>query len=222
MLIYIGYLTLNIYYYYYYSNNKIGRLHRIQNQTARILKRRCNHITPVSRELHWLRIHEIIIFNLLLLKHKTVYNTASEYVNDLIRLNVKGTTMCTCTYFEPLRLEDPYYKRINKTHTQKKLIYNHRNNTHNIYNIFCTYQNNPIEAVQHIFWIYVDMNRILKQVLLSTHSHDPGWWGESDVPACSPPASFSVHLSSSAVTPAGSVHKSRGDNVVRMWVQLKR
>ena len=23
-------------------------------------------------------------------------------------------------------------------------------------------------------------------------------------------------------TPAGSVHKSRGDNVVRMWVQLKR
>ena len=39
--------------------------------------------------------------------------------------------------------------------------------------------------------------------------------GESDVPACDPPAS-------SAVTPAGSVHKSRGDNVVRMWVQLKR
>ena len=46
--------------------------------------------------------------------------------------------------------------------------------------------------------------------------------GESDVPACDPPASFSVHLASSAVAPAGSVHKSRGDNVVRMWVQLKR
>ena len=40
--------------------------------------------------------------------------------------------------------------------------------------------------------------------------------------ASGPPASFSVHLASSAVTPAGSVHKSRGDNVVRMWVQLKR
>ena len=35
------------------------------------------------------------------------------------------------------------------------------------------------------------------------------------------PASPSF-LASSAVTPAGSVHKSRGDNVVRMWVQLKR
>ena len=59
-------------------------------------------------------------------------------------------------------------------------------------------------------------------MLLSTHSHDPCNLGESDVPACGPPASFSVHLASSAVTPAGSVHKSRGDNVVRMWVQLKR
>ena len=46
--------------------------------------------------------------------------------------------------------------------------------------------------------------------------------GESDVPACGPPARFSVHLTNSAITPAGSVHKSRGDNVVRMWVQLKR
>ena len=46
--------------------------------------------------------------------------------------------------------------------------------------------------------------------------------GESDLPACGPPASFSVHLASIAVTPAGFVHKSTGDNVVRMWVQLKR
>ena len=45
--------------------------------------------------------------------------------------------------------------------------------------------------------------------------------GESDVPACGPPASLSVHLTSSTVTPAGCSHKSRGDNVVRMWEQLK-
>ena len=41
-------------------------------------------------------------------------------------------------------------------------------------------------------------------------------------PTCGPPASFSIHLASSAVTPAGSVHKSRDDNVMCMWVQLKR
>ena len=46
--------------------------------------------------------------------------------------------------------------------------------------------------------------------------------GESDIPACCPPANFSVHLASSAVTPVGDVHKSRGDNMVRMWGQLKR
>ena len=54
-------------------------------------------------------------------------------------------------------------------------------------------------------------------VLLSTHSHDPCSWRESDVPACGPPASFSVHLPSHS---GGSVHKSRGDNVMR--VQLER
>ena len=45
---------------------------------------------------------------------------------------------------------------------------------------------------------------------------------ECDLPACGPPASFSVQLASSDVNPSGSVHKSRGDNVVRIWVQLKR
>ena len=50
-------------------------------------------------------------------------------------------------------------------------------------------------------------------MLLSTHSHGPCLWGESDVAARGPPASLSVHLGSSAVTPAGSVHKSRGDYV---------
>ena len=49
---------------------------------------RRNHITPVLRELHWLRIHDIIIYKILLLTHKTVYNTAPKYLCDLIRLNV--------------------------------------------------------------------------------------------------------------------------------------
>ena len=53
------------------SNNQIERLQRIQNQTARMLKGipRRNHITPVLRELHWLEIHDRIIFKILLLTH---------------------------------------------------------------------------------------------------------------------------------------------------------
>ena len=59
-------------------------------------------------------------------------------------------------------------------------------------------------------------------LLLSAHSHDHCYWVESDLPACGPPARSSVHLASSGVTPAEFVHKSRGDNVERMWVKLKR
>ena len=42
------------------------------------------------------------------------------------------------------------------------------------------------------------------------------FWGSPIIPL------FGLHQASSSITPAGSVHKSRGDRVVRMWVQLKR
>ena len=74
---------------YNLPNKQIKILQRIQNQAARMLKRiqRRNHITPVLRELHWLRIHDRIIFKILLLTHKAVNHTAPEYLCDLIRLN---------------------------------------------------------------------------------------------------------------------------------------
>ena len=37
----------------------------------------------------------------MLLTHKAVNNTAPEYLCDLIRLNVKSTTFCTCASFDP-------------------------------------------------------------------------------------------------------------------------
>ena len=65
---------------------------------------------------------------------------------------------------------------------------------------------------------------VVKEVVfvVSTHSLYPCLWGESVHPAFGPPASLSLHLASSSITPAGSVHTSRGDSVVRMWLQLKR
>ena len=55
-------------------------------------------------ELHWLRIHDIIIFKILLLTHKAVNNNAPEYLCDLIRLNVKSTTIRTRASFDPCLL----------------------------------------------------------------------------------------------------------------------
>ena len=51
-----------------------------------MLKRipRRNHITHVLRVLHWLRIHDRIIFKILLLTHKAVNNTAPEYLCNLM------------------------------------------------------------------------------------------------------------------------------------------
>ena len=71
-----------------------------------MLKRipRRNHITPVLRELHWFRIHDRIIFKILLLTHKAVNNTAPEYLCDLIRLNVKSTTIRTHASCDPCLL----------------------------------------------------------------------------------------------------------------------
>ena len=91
---------------YNLPNNKIERLQRIQNQTTRMLKRipRRNHITPILRELHWLKIHNIIIFKILLLTHNAVNNSAPEYSRDLIRFNVKSTTIRTLASFDPCLL----------------------------------------------------------------------------------------------------------------------
>ena len=57
---------------YNVPNNKIERLQRIKNQAARSFTRspRRNHITPVLRELHLLRINDRIIFKILILTHK--------------------------------------------------------------------------------------------------------------------------------------------------------
>ena len=42
-----------------------------------------------------------------------------------------------------------------------------------------------------------------------------GETGDTGLLGCGPTASFSVHMDSSADTPSGSVHKSRGDNMVQ-------
>ena len=78
--------------------NKIERLQRIQNQAARMLKRipRRNHITPVLKDLHWLRINERIEFKILILTHRAFYETGPRYLSELI----KSITL-------PIELDEP-------------------------------------------------------------------------------------------------------------------
>ena len=108
-------------------NNQDEGLQRIQNQAARMLKQRIprhNYITPVLRELHWLTIHDIIIFNILLLTHKEVNNTAPEYLRDLIRFNVKSMTIRTCASFDPCLLcVPPISKRCANSFFDQSFLY---------------------------------------------------------------------------------------------------
>ena len=67
--------------------NIIERLQRIQNQAARMLKRipLRNHITPVLKDLHCLRINERIEFKILILTHRAFYETGPIYLSWLIK-----------------------------------------------------------------------------------------------------------------------------------------
>ena len=78
---------------YNLPNNKIERLQRIQNQAARMLTRspRRNHITPVLRRLHWLRINDRIIFKILILTHKAFHGVAPVYLCELITKHEHAT-----------------------------------------------------------------------------------------------------------------------------------
>ena len=110
---------------YNLPNKQIERLQRIQNQAARMLKRipRRNHIIPVLRELHWLKIHDRIIFKIVLLTHNAVNNTALEYLCDLIRFNIKSTTIRTRASVDPLLCVHPISKTCANSFFDRSFVY---------------------------------------------------------------------------------------------------
>ena len=71
---------------YNLPDSKISRLQRVQNQAARILTRspRREHITPVLRQLHWLKVRERIRYKILTLTHKAFYGNAPPYLCSLV------------------------------------------------------------------------------------------------------------------------------------------
>ena len=67
---------------YNVPTHKIDRLQRLQNQCARILTKspRREHITPVLKSLHWLKIQDRITYKILMLTYKSYYNIAPTYL----------------------------------------------------------------------------------------------------------------------------------------------
>lgn len=65
---------------------QIDRLQRIHNTAARILtlKRKFDHISPVMAELHWLPVHQRIIFKILTLTFRCLNGSAPPYLSEML------------------------------------------------------------------------------------------------------------------------------------------
>ena len=70
------------------SRQLLYRLQSILNAAARLVfsARRSERITPLLRELHWLRVPERITFCLCVLTHRCLNGSAPTYLAENIRL----------------------------------------------------------------------------------------------------------------------------------------
>ena len=66
------------------SGNLIRRLQSVMNAAARLVfsAKRSDHITPLLRELHWLKVPERIQFWLGVLVYRCLHNTAQAYLAE--------------------------------------------------------------------------------------------------------------------------------------------
>ena len=64
----------------------LNKLQRVQNAAAKIItrRRRCDHITPILIELHWLPVKYRIQFKVLLFVFKSLHRNGPIYLKDLL------------------------------------------------------------------------------------------------------------------------------------------
>jgi len=74
------------------SGSLQNRLQSVQNAAAQLVcsARKSEHITPLLRELHWLRVPERIQFRLCVLAYRCVHGTAPAYLADSLQLTANA------------------------------------------------------------------------------------------------------------------------------------
>lgn len=67
-------------------NNTINKVQNVQNSAARTLTggRRRDHITPVFKKLHWLKIRPRIEYKILIITYKCLFGNGPEYLRELL------------------------------------------------------------------------------------------------------------------------------------------
>ena len=78
------------------SRQLLYRLQSILNAAAWLVSsvRRSERITPLLRELHWLRVPERITFRLCVLTHRCLNGSAPAYLAENIRLTADVKSRC--------------------------------------------------------------------------------------------------------------------------------
>ena len=68
--------------------NLLRKVQSVQNAAARLLtsERRCDHITPLLRQLHWLPVQRRVEFKIACLVHQSLASLAPTYLTTDIHL----------------------------------------------------------------------------------------------------------------------------------------
>ncbi len=65
---------------------EISKLQSVQNAAAKLItrSRKFDHVTPILRELHWLPVHQRILFKVLVLVYKALHGLSPDCISALI------------------------------------------------------------------------------------------------------------------------------------------
>jgi len=74
--------------YYGITDQLMRRLQSVQNAVARLItgNRRCDHISPVLRQLHWLPVWQRVSYKIVTLVHRYLSGHVPSYLDDDCRL----------------------------------------------------------------------------------------------------------------------------------------
>ena len=69
------------------NKTELKRLQRLQNTAVRLvtLSRKCTHITPILKQLHWLPSEQRIVFKMSVVVFKTIHGASPTYLCSFIK-----------------------------------------------------------------------------------------------------------------------------------------
>ena len=83
------------------------RLQKLQNWAARLVvcAKKCDHVTPILRSLHWLPVESRSQFKILLLMFRCLNASAPSYLTDLLSIKEPVRNLRSCSQTSIYRIQ---------------------------------------------------------------------------------------------------------------------